>query len=143
MNKATYTDQLVEFFNTIQPEVESEADIKFDVHPVRIFIKPEYKAGSEAYESAKVNLASMLDAYPNQKELKGGPSYIHAGATLGDQGTAIRFFLLAEYFGLGNIMTGARMTTASNVDSEYSETVKNENSLSFRSGLFYLMSKGD
>lgn len=59
-------------------------------------------------EARRVDLIAILDGWPNPDELASGPSYITAGAAIGDQGAAFQLFALGEVLGLWTVITPTR-----------------------------------
>jgi len=58
-------------------------------------------------EARRADLIGILDDWPNPDELASGPSYIAAGATIGDQGAAFCLFALGKALGLWDVITPA------------------------------------
>lgn len=59
----------------------------------------------EKAEARRAELVQILSQYPEPERLAGGPSYIEAGAVLGDQGAAFMMFALGEALGLWKVIT--------------------------------------
>lgn len=53
----------------------------------------------------KDELTAILDEYPEQNRLAGGPSYIEVGGVIGDQGAALSLFALGQVLGLWTVLT--------------------------------------
>lgn len=60
-------------------------------------------------ESYREPLIGLLNAYPDPAQLAGGPSYIHVGGVIGDQGAAFCLFALGQVLGLWTVITPATM----------------------------------
>lgn len=56
-------------------------------------------------EGHKAELVALLRDWPDKDMLKRGPSYIHLGGVLGDQGAAFQLIALGKVLGLWNIIT--------------------------------------
>jgi hypothetical protein len=56
-------------------------------------------------EGHKAELISLMRQFPDPVMLRGGPSYIHVGGVLGDQGAAFQLFALGKVLGLWDIIT--------------------------------------
>jgi hypothetical protein len=54
-------------------------------------------------------IVSILNEYPDMERLKGGPSYIELGATVGDQGLALQLMAVGSVLGLWDIISGKTM----------------------------------
>jgi len=87
---------------------ESQVDngvVKVDLHFITIGV-----IKSKA-EECKNELVEILADWPTEAfgaevpKLQDGPSYIHAGGVLGDQGAALQLFALGSVLGLWNIIT--------------------------------------
>lgn len=92
--------EVVEVF--AMPHVDEAPDLeKIDLVFVMIGVD---RAKAEHY---KPQLVALLNEYPDKRELSGGPSYIHVGATIGDQGAALQLFALGKALGLWDIITPA------------------------------------
>lgn len=50
-------------------------------------------------------LISILDEYPNPRQLRDGPSYKHVAEVVGDDVTALRLFGLGQVLGLWSVLT--------------------------------------
>ena len=55
--------------------------------------------------SHREELVKLLNEYP--EDLQRGPSYIHVGGVLGDQGRAFQLFALGKVLGFWNVITPA------------------------------------
>lgn len=60
-------------------------------------------------EERKEAFLECLRQYPDQAQLKGGPSYIHLGAEIGDQGAALRMMALGAVLEIWQLMTPMTM----------------------------------
>jgi len=56
-------------------------------------------------EKYRAEFIELMKTYPNQDQLRAGPSYIHIGAEIGDQGMAFCLMALCEALGLGKVYT--------------------------------------
>jgi hypothetical protein len=72
-----------------------------DMHFVAVAVN---KAKAERH---RAELIALLDAYPEPEQLAGGPSYIHVGGVIGDQGLAFELFALGKVLGLWSVITPA------------------------------------
>lgn len=60
-------------------------------------------------EERKTELVSLLREWPDPDMLKRGPSYIHIGGVIGDQGTAFQLMAIGKVLGLWDIITAETM----------------------------------
>lgn len=60
-------------------------------------------------EERKTELVSLLREWPDPDMLKRGPSYIHIGGVIGDQGTAFQLMAIGKMLGLWDIITAETM----------------------------------
>lgn len=69
------------------------------------------KVGVDKAEAEKHRdeLIAILREWPDPEQLAGGPSYITAGGTIGDQGAAFQLFALGKVLGLWNVITPESM----------------------------------
>lgn len=56
-------------------------------------------------EAHRNEIVSILNSYPDPDTLSKGPSYIHVGAEIGDQGAAFQLFALGKVLGLWDVIT--------------------------------------
>jgi len=70
-----------------------------DLHFVKVAVN---KANAEAH---RAELVDQLSHFPEPEILAGGPSYIHMGGILGDQGLALELFALGKVLGLWGVIT--------------------------------------
>jgi hypothetical protein len=56
-------------------------------------------------QERKAELVEFLKSFDDQAMLAGGPSYIHMGAAIGDQGAAFRLFALGQALDLWRVVT--------------------------------------
>lgn len=84
------------------PHESSATDLVcVDLHFVTIGVD------SAKAEAARADLIKILAEWPDPSELANGPSYITAGATIGDQGAAFQLFELGKVLGLWDVITPA------------------------------------
>jgi hypothetical protein len=74
-----------------------------DLHFIQIAVD------RHAAEKSRADFVALLDSWPEPAELAGGPSYLAAGGTLGDQGAAFQMFALGEALGLWSVITPERL----------------------------------
>lgn len=86
---------------------ESEVD-RSDAEVVNCTLCSVSVSKSEA-PKFKDDLIRILSDYPDADNLAKGPSYIHVGAEIGDQGDAFRLFALGKVLGLWNVITPETM----------------------------------
>lgn len=60
-------------------------------------------------EERKPELLSLLRDWPDKTMLSRGPSYIHLGGVLGDQGIAFQLMAMGKVLGFWDIITAATM----------------------------------
>lgn len=88
----------------VEDEIKNEAGEKiFDCHFLKIGVDPK------ALEKHKSEFIALMDDFPEPQVLQSGPSYIHVGAILGDQGAAFQMFAFGEAAGLWEIITPAKL----------------------------------
>ncbi len=81
---------------------------KVDCHFITVGVD---KAKAEAH---KAELVAILKEWPSEAwgspvpKLEEGPSYIHVGGVIGDQGAAFQLFALGKVLGLWDIVTPAK-----------------------------------
>lgn len=63
----------------------------------------------ERAEQRKTELIGMLRDWPDEDMLARGPSYIHLGGVMGDQGTAFQLMAMGKVLNLWDIITGETM----------------------------------
>lgn len=74
-----------------------------DLHFVAIAVNKE-KA-----ERHRDDLIALLNAYPEPEQLAGGPSYMHVGGIVGDQGLALELFALGKVLGIWDVITPEKL----------------------------------
>lgn len=85
-------------------ESDARADLEMvDLHFVKIGVD-KTKA-----EEHRAELVDLLEGYEPREELAGGPSYIHVGGRIGDQGAALQLFALGKVLGLWDVITPESM----------------------------------
>ncbi len=91
-------------------ESELKKDLeKVDLHFIVIGVD---KAKAETY---RVELISILKEWPSESwgspvpKLEDGPSYIHAGGVVEDQGAALQLFALGQVLGFWKVITPATL----------------------------------
>lgn len=96
--------QVTEIF-AMTHESEAKVGVKVDMHFITILVDKE-KA-----EKYKAELVQILKDWPSEvweqeiPKLEQGPSYIHVGGVLGDQGLALQLFALGKVLGLWKVIT--------------------------------------
>ncbi len=80
-------------------EAEAEDIEKVDCHFIVIGVD---KAKAKQYRE---ELLTILNDWPSEPALEDGPSYLHAGAVIGDQGAAFQLFALGKVLGFWKIVT--------------------------------------
>jgi hypothetical protein len=102
--ETTTTEQLpgltVHTINFNPHESEARPDLeKVDLVLLKVGVD---KAKAEGH---KAELVSLLRRFPDPGMLRGGPSYIHMGGAIGDQGAAFQLFALGKVLKLWDIIT--------------------------------------
>lgn len=69
-------------------------------------------------EGERGALIAALATYDDPERLAGGPSYIEAGAVIGDQGIALRLYALGKVLGLWEVITPGTMGITGNIAHE-------------------------
>lgn len=96
--------QVTEIF-AMPHESEAKVGVKVDMHFITILVDKE-KA-----EKYKAELVQILKDWPSEvwgqeiPKLEQGPSYIHVGGVIGDQGLALQLFALGKVLGLWKVIT--------------------------------------
>jgi hypothetical protein len=85
-------------------EDEAPAGLEMiDVHFIKVGVD---KAAAEEH---RAELLGLLEQYEPRDELAGGPSYMHVGGRIGDQGAALQLFAVGKVMGLWDVITPATM----------------------------------
>lgn len=84
----------------------SEADANLVKVDMELLVIGVDKAKAERHRK---ELIEILRTYPNPEELRDGPSYIHVGAAIGDQGAAFQLFALGKVLGLWEVITPKKL----------------------------------